>query len=72
LHRGALAALGAALLETPTSAGLAAAAVDIAYVGLLSSALTFTLLTVAMQHTPPSEPPSSSARKPCSRRWPPT
>jgi drug/metabolite transporter (DMT)-like permease len=51
----ALAALGAALLETPTSAGLAAAAVDIAYVGLLSSALTFTLLTVAMQHTPPSE-----------------
>ena len=29
--------------------------VDIAYVGLLSSALTFTLLTVALQHTPPSE-----------------
>ena len=30
-------------------------AIDIAYVGLLSSALTFTLLTVALQHTPPSE-----------------
>jgi drug/metabolite transporter (DMT)-like permease len=50
-----LAAIGAALIETPTAAGLAAASVDIAYVGLLSSALTFTLLTVALQHTPPSE-----------------
>jgi drug/metabolite transporter (DMT)-like permease len=50
-----LAAGGAAALETPTLDGLAAAALDIAYVGLLSSALTFTLLTVALQHTPPSE-----------------
>jgi drug/metabolite transporter (DMT)-like permease len=52
---GILAALGAALFETTTLQGLAGAAVDIAYVGLLSSALTFTLLTVALQHTPPSE-----------------
>lgn len=50
-----LAAAGAALMETTTLDGLARAAVDIAYVGLLSSALTFTLLTVALQHTPPSE-----------------
>ena len=42
-------------LETVTLAGLRGAAVDIAYVGLLSSALTFTLLTVALRHTPPSE-----------------
>jgi drug/metabolite transporter (DMT)-like permease len=52
---GALAAVGSALFETTTIEGLRAAAVDIAYVGLLSSALTFTLLTVALQHTPPSE-----------------
>jgi drug/metabolite transporter (DMT)-like permease len=44
-----------AFLETTTLAGLHGAAVDIAYVALLSSALTFTLLTVALQHTPPSE-----------------
>jgi drug/metabolite transporter (DMT)-like permease len=50
-----LAALGAALLETTTPDGLANAAIDIAYVGLVSSALTFTILTVALQHTPPSE-----------------
>jgi drug/metabolite transporter (DMT)-like permease len=50
-----LAGVGAALLETPTVGGLAAAWIDIAYVGLLSSALTFTLLTMALQHTPPSE-----------------
>lgn len=42
-------------METPTIAGLAAAAGEIAYVGILSSALTFTLLAVAMKHTPPSE-----------------
>jgi drug/metabolite transporter (DMT)-like permease len=51
----ALAGSGALLFETPTVAGLTAAWRDIAYVGLLSSALTFTLLTVALQHTPPSE-----------------
>jgi drug/metabolite transporter (DMT)-like permease len=51
----ALAGVLGALLETTTLAGLSAAAVDIAYVGLLSSALTFTVLTVALQSTPPSE-----------------
>ena len=50
-----LAAAGSALMETTTIAGLQGAAIDIAYVGLLSSALTFTILTVALQHTPPSE-----------------
>ncbi len=50
-----LAMANAAWLETVTLDGLAGAAVDIAYVGLLSSALTFTLLTVALQYTPPSE-----------------
>ena len=42
-------------MESTTIDGLAAAAIDIAYVGLLSSALTFTLLTVALRYTPPSE-----------------
>ena len=41
--------------ETVSFEGLKHAAVDIAFVGLLSTALTFTLLTVALQHTPPSE-----------------
>ncbi len=50
-----LAAVGSALLETTTAEGLRGAAIDIAYVGLLSSALTFTILTIALQHTPPSE-----------------
>ena len=51
----ALAAVCSALMETTTLEGLQGAAIDIAYVGLLSSALTFTILTVALQHTPPSE-----------------
>jgi drug/metabolite transporter (DMT)-like permease len=58
LQFGVLAALaGAAALlsETVTLAQLRAAAIEIAFVGLFSSALTFTLLTLAMQHTPPSE-----------------
>ena len=50
-----LAVIGAMALETVTLDGLRGAAWDIAFVGLLSSALTFTLLTVALQHTPPSE-----------------
>jgi drug/metabolite transporter (DMT)-like permease len=36
-------------------ATLLAAAPEIAYVGILSSALTFTLLAIAMRHTPPAE-----------------
>lgn len=51
----ALGLAGAALFEQVTLAGIRAAAVEIAYVGLLSSALTFTLLAVALRHTPPSE-----------------
>ncbi len=51
----ALAAIGSLLLERTTLDGLWAAAPEIAYVGLLSSALTFTLLTVALQYTPPAE-----------------
>ncbi|MDX2204266.1 MAG: DMT family transporter [Hyphomicrobiaceae bacterium] len=51
----ALAAIGAAGLEAPSVAGLLAAGTSILYVGVLSSALTFTLLTFALQHTPPSE-----------------
>jgi drug/metabolite transporter (DMT)-like permease len=50
-----LGAVFSVLTETTTLAGLRGAAIDIAYVGLLSSALTFTLLTVALQYTPPSE-----------------
>ena len=52
---GILGAAGAAVFEEVRIEGLARAAVDIAFVGLLSTALTFTLLTVALQHTPPSE-----------------
>jgi len=50
-----LAAAGSAFLEITTLTGLAGATPDILFVGLLSSALTFTILTVALQHTPPSE-----------------
>jgi len=46
---------GALLTEHVTLAGVLAAAPEIAYVGLLSSALTFTLLAVALRYTPPSE-----------------
>ena len=46
---------GAILFEPISLAALAAAWREIAYVGLLSSALTFTLLAIAMKHTPPTE-----------------
>jgi len=42
-------------LEHITLAQLLKAAPEIAYVGVLSSALTFTLLAVAMRHTPAAE-----------------
>lgn len=45
----------ALVLEQPTWAILAEAAPEIAYVGVLSSALTFTLLAVALRHTPAAE-----------------
>lgn len=46
---------GAGLFEPISLAAIRAAWVEIAFVGLLSSALTFTLLAVAMRHTPPAE-----------------
>lgn len=54
----AVAILGgiAALATEPiTVCGLRAAWIEIAYVGLLSSALTFTMFSVALRHTGPSE-----------------
>jgi drug/metabolite transporter (DMT)-like permease len=46
---------GALLFETVTLDALAAAAPSILFVGILSSALTFTILAAALRHTPPSE-----------------
>jgi drug/metabolite transporter (DMT)-like permease len=46
---------GAILFEPISLAALAAAWREIAYVGLLSSALTFTLLAIALRYTPPTE-----------------
>ncbi len=50
-----IALVGALIFETISLAAIWRAAPEIAYVGLLSSALTFTILTLAMRHTPPSE-----------------
>jgi drug/metabolite transporter (DMT)-like permease len=47
--------LGAAMSEVVTLANLQAATGEILYVGLLSSALTFTILTVALKYAPASE-----------------
>ena len=52
---GGLGLVASLLLETTTLSGLIAAAPAIAYVGLLSSALTFTLLAVAMKYAPATE-----------------
>jgi drug/metabolite transporter (DMT)-like permease len=52
---GGLGFAGAVLLEPISLAAIAAAWREIAYVGLLSSALTFTLLAIAMKFTPPTE-----------------
>jgi drug/metabolite transporter (DMT)-like permease len=46
---------GTLMMETTTLAGLKAAWVEIAYVGLLSSALTFTILSIALRYAPPAE-----------------
>jgi drug/metabolite transporter (DMT)-like permease len=51
----ALGLAGALAAETITVAGLVAAGPEILYVGLLSSALTFTILSMAMRYTSPSE-----------------
>ncbi|WP_088345942.1 MULTISPECIES: DMT family transporter [Rhodomicrobium] len=50
-----LAAIAALIVEPISIAALARAAGPILYVGVLSSALTFTLLAIAMKHTPASE-----------------
>ncbi len=55
LFVGGLALAAAIVLERPSLAGVTAVWKEIAFVGLLSSALTFTLLAVALRHTPPSE-----------------
>lgn len=52
---GALALTGALMFEEVRLAGLAAAALEIGYVGLLSSALTFTLFAMALRWTQPTE-----------------
>lgn len=52
---GALGLVGALAFESISLANIIRAAPEIAYVGLLSSALTFTLLTIAMRHTPAAE-----------------
>lgn len=49
------AATGAGLFETVTVPALKSAAGEILYVGVLSSALTFTLLTLALRFAPASE-----------------
>jgi len=51
----ALALAGAAAFENIELAAIAAASVDILFVGLLSSALTFTLFTIALRGTSPTE-----------------
>ncbi|MFM1816957.1 MAG: hypothetical protein RLZ98_3652 [Pseudomonadota bacterium] len=50
-----LATCGALLFEEVSLTRIIAAGGEILYVGLLSSALTFTLLAVAMRSTPPAE-----------------
>jgi drug/metabolite transporter (DMT)-like permease len=51
----AIALVAAFTLETVTVAGLKAAWFEIAYVGVLSSAVTFTLVSIALRHAPASE-----------------
>jgi drug/metabolite transporter (DMT)-like permease len=50
-----LALIGALLFEPISLEAVANAWREIAYVGLMSSALTFTLLAVALRYTPPTE-----------------
>ncbi len=52
---GLLGLFGALVTETTTMSGLIAALPSIAFVGVLSSALTFTLLAMAMKHTTTAE-----------------
>ena len=52
---GVVALIGAVLSETITLETLRAAAPDILYVGVLSTALTFTILTMTLRATSPTE-----------------
>lgn len=52
---GLLALAATFAFEAPSLEGLMRAGAEILYVGLLSSALTFTLLAVALRYTPPAE-----------------
>jgi drug/metabolite transporter (DMT)-like permease len=52
---GVVALIGALLFETITLETLRAAAPDILYVGVLSTALTFTILTMTLRATSPAE-----------------
>jgi drug/metabolite transporter (DMT)-like permease len=52
---GLLGLFASLVTETTTLAGLTAAVPSIAFVGILSSALTFTLLAMAMKHTTTAE-----------------
>jgi drug/metabolite transporter (DMT)-like permease len=51
----ALGSVGAFFFEAPRAAGMARAALDIGYVGVMSSAFAFLLLILALQHLPPAE-----------------
>lgn len=51
----ALAGIAALAIEAPPPHAFVAAAPEIAYVGIITTALTFTLLTIALRHAPPSE-----------------
>jgi drug/metabolite transporter (DMT)-like permease len=50
-----LGSAGAFGVEAPSLVGVTRAALDITYVGVLSSAFAFLLLIVALQHLPPAE-----------------
>lgn len=52
---GILAAVAAAVYEQPTAAAFWMAGPEIAYVGIISTALTFTIFTMALRYVPPSE-----------------
>lgn len=49
------AAAGAALSESPTLEAISAASVPILFVGLVSTALTYTIFSIAIRHTTPPE-----------------
>jgi len=54
LAAGAIAAIGAPVLETPTVEGISAGWIEIVYAGLFSTAIAFTLQAVGQLHVPPA------------------